>query len=83
MEVLADPFSFVDDRQALDLLVQPGVLDGDPGMDRERLDQPLIGRRELRAPDLSVRYRLPTERPFTVIGTPRKLCIGGWFGGNP
>ncbi len=35
------------------------------------------------APALSVRYRLPTERPFTVIGTPRKLCIGGWFGGNP
>ena len=35
------------------------------------------------APALSVRYRFPTERPFTVTGTPRKLCIGGWCGGKP
>jgi hypothetical protein len=35
------------------------------------------------APRLSVRYRLPTERPWTVTGTPRNEVIGGWFGGNP
>ena len=27
--------AFLDDRQAADLLVQPGVLDGDAGMQRE------------------------------------------------
>ena len=42
VEVLADALALVDDRQALDLLVQPGVLDRDPGVDRERLDEPLV-----------------------------------------
>ena len=35
------------------------------------------------APILSVRYSRPTVRPLTVIGTPRKLVIGGWLGGKP
>ena len=52
VEVLADALALVDDRQALDLLVQPGVLDRDPGVDGERLDQPLVGRGELRGPGL-------------------------------
>ncbi len=26
---------------------------------------------------LSVRYRLPTDTPLTVTGTPRNECIGG------
>ena len=42
VEILADPFALVDDRQPLDLLVEPGVLDGDPGVDGERLDQSLV-----------------------------------------
>ena len=84
VQVLADPLALVDDRQPLDLLVQPGVLDGDAGMERERLDERAgRPRRTRRRPTLSVRYRLPTDRPCTVTGTPRKLCIGGWCGGKP
>ena len=84
VQVLADPLALVDDRQPLDQLVEPGVLDGDAGVAGERLDEP-PGRPRVNsaAPALSVKYRFPTERPFTVTGTPRKLCIGGWFGGNP
>ena len=47
VEVLADALALVDDRQPLDLLVQAGVLDGDPGVDGERLDEALIGLGEL------------------------------------
>ncbi len=39
VEVLADAVTLVHDGQSLDLLVQPRVLDGDAGMDRERLEQ--------------------------------------------
>ena len=39
VEVVADPFAFVDDRQAPDLFVKTGVLDRDPGVDGERLDE--------------------------------------------
>ena len=31
----------------------------------------------------SVRYRFPYATPRSMIGTPRKLVIGGWFGGKP
>ena len=37
-----DPLALLDDRQALDLFVQPGVLDGDAGVAREHLDEPLV-----------------------------------------
>ena len=47
VEVLADALALVDDRQPLDLLVQAGVLDGDAGVDGERLDEPLVGLGEL------------------------------------
>ena len=47
MEVLADALALVDDRQPLDLLVQPRVLDRDAGVQREQLDEMLVGRREL------------------------------------
>ena len=47
VEVLADPLALVDDRQPLDLLVEPGVLDRDAGVEGERLDQPLVVLREL------------------------------------
>ena len=55
VEVLADALALVDDRQALDLLVQLCVLDGDAGVDGERLDQALIGSENSAAPALSVR----------------------------
>ena len=42
VEVLADPLALVDDGQPADLLVEPGVLDGDPGMEGERLDKALV-----------------------------------------
>ena len=47
MEVLADPGSLVDHGHPLDLLVETGVLDRDPGVKRERLDEPLVVDREL------------------------------------
>ena len=47
VQVLADALALVDDRQPLDLLVQSGVLDGDPGVDGERLDQALVTLGEL------------------------------------
>ena len=84
VEVAADPLALVDDREALDLLEQSRVLDGDPGVEGEGLDQALVVLRELRtAPPCRSGRGCPTERPFTVTGTPRKLCIGGWFGGKP
>ena len=48
VEVLADPLPLLHDREALDLVVQPRVVDGDPGMDGEHLEQPLVVRVELR-----------------------------------
>ena len=47
VEVLADPLALVDHREPLDLLVEPRVLDRDPGMDGEGLDERLILRGEL------------------------------------
>src|SRR5215204_1461172 len=32
VEILADPLALLDDRESLDLFVQPGVFDCDPGM---------------------------------------------------
>ncbi len=55
VEVLADPLALLDDRQALDLLVEPGVLDGDPGMEGEHLDERLVGLAELPRSCLFVR----------------------------
>ena len=47
VQVLADPLPLVDDGQALDLLVQARVLDGDPSVAGEGLDERLVGRGEL------------------------------------
>ncbi len=52
VEILADPLALLDDRQALDLLVEPGVLDGDPGVEGEHLDERLVGLAELPRPAL-------------------------------
>ena len=45
VEVARDPLALLDDRQPLDLLVEPRVLDGDPGPQREHLDEEPVGRR--------------------------------------
>ena len=83
VQVPADPLALVDDRQPLDLLVQPGVLDRDASVEGEHLDE-LAGRfaERRRASSLLVRYRLPIERPLLRIGVPRNECISGWFGGK-
>ena len=52
VEVLGDPLALVDDGQALDLFVEPGVLDGDAGVQREHLDERLIVLGELGRADL-------------------------------
>ena len=52
VEVAADPQPLVDDRQLLDLLVEPGVLDRDAGVEREHLDELLVGVAELGGADL-------------------------------
>ncbi len=80
VEVLADPLALLHDRQPLDLVVQPGVLDRDAGMDA-RTSRPGARRRRVNGSPraLSVRYRLPTTRPLTGTGTPRNDVIGGWL----
>ena len=84
MEVLGDPLALLDDGQALDLLVQPGVLDGDPGPEREHLDEQLVGLAELGRVALVGQVQVADRAPVAVTtGTPRKECIGGWCGGNP
>ena len=84
VEVAADPVALLGRPRGGGLLVEPGVVDGDPGVEREELDEPLVGRRELRRarPCRSGRSCRPTD-PRDVIGTPRNDVIGGWFGGKP
>ena len=64
VEVLADALALVDDGQPLDLLVQAGVLDRDPGVDRERLDQALIGLGELRGARLVGQVQVADRAAF-------------------
>ena len=52
---LRDALALVDDGQAMELLVQPRVLHGDAGVEREGLDERLVFRAELGGADLSVR----------------------------
>ena len=61
VQVRGDPFPFVDDRQALQLLVEPGVLHGDPGMQGERLDERLVFPAELAGGDLVGQVEPPEE----------------------
>ena len=83
VEVAADPIPLVDDGEAAYLVVQPRVVDRDPRVQREHLDQRLVIGAELGRTEL-VRQVEPThDFARAVIGIPRKLCIGGWFAGNP
>ena len=51
MQVLRDPFPFVDDRESLQLLVQSRILHRDPGVEGEGLDERPIFLAELVGPD--------------------------------
>ena len=60
MEVAADPLTLVDDGQALDLIMEPGVVDRDAGMEREHLDEGLVILAEFGGVEL-VREIQPTD----------------------
>ena len=62
VQVAADPLALLDDGQALDLLVEPGVLDGDAGVQGEHLDEPLVVLGEV-AGGLLVGQVQPADRP--------------------
>jgi FtsP/CotA-like multicopper oxidase with cupredoxin domain len=47
VEVAADAQPLIDHRELLDALVEPGILNGDPGMDSEHLDELLVAGAEL------------------------------------
>ena len=84
MEVAADPQPLVDDRELLDLLVEPGVVDRDAGVAGEHLDELLVVLAELAAPILVGQVEVARRSsPATRIGTPSSECIGGWCGGKP
>ena len=61
MEVAADAVTLVDDRQAAHLIVEPRVLDRDPGMQGEHLDQRLVIGAELRGPELVREIEAPDD----------------------
>ena len=82
MEVLADALALVDDRQLLDLLVQPRILDRDPGVPREQLDEPLV-RLLNSAAALVGQVQVADRAALERDRDPSSECIGGWFGGNP
>ena len=76
--------ALVDDRQLLDLLVEPGVLDRDPGVEREHLDQLLVVLAELGGADLLGQVEVADRSPADADRARRgSECIGGWFGGKP
>ena len=52
MQVASDPVALLGDGQPPCLTVEARVVDGDPGVAGEELDEPLVGRRELARADL-------------------------------
>ena len=48
VEIATDPIALLDDGEVGRLLVQPGIVDRDAGVERKQLDKPLIVGRELR-----------------------------------
>ena len=80
----ADPLALLDDGQPLDLLVEPGVLDGDARVAGEHLDEQLVASRELGGVALVGQVQVADRAALDhVTGTPRNERIGGWLGGNP
>ena len=62
VKIPADPVALVHDRQPAHLVVQSGVLDGDPGVQREHLDQCLVLLAELGRPQLVGQVQAPDRR---------------------
>ena len=60
VEVAADPLALVDDRQPPNLIVEPGVVDRDAGMEREHLHEGLVILAEFGGVEL-VREVQPTD----------------------
>ena len=60
VEVAADPLALVDDRQPPNLIVKPGVVDRDAGVEREHLDEGLVVLAEFGGVEL-VREVQPTD----------------------
>ena len=83
MEILRDPLALVDQGKVLELLVESGVVHRDAGMQGEGLNEGLVTWTELIGADLVGQVQPADGPPLTMIGTPRKLDIGGWFGGKP
>jgi len=83
VEVLRDAFAFVDDRQTLSCSWRRAFSMAIPACSANVSTSERSSSLKSSLPILLVRYRRPSEMPLIVIGTPRKLFIGGWFGGNP
>ena len=78
MKVLGDPLALVDHGQALDLLVEAGVLDGDPGVQREHLDDPRYVHLRMRGATPPHIYNLtPREALFHGVEALRLNPVGG------
>ena len=65
------------------LLEQARVLDGHPGGRGERHDEVLVALGELAPAALLGEVEVAEDLPAGPDGHPRKVFIGGWFGGNP
>ena len=63
--------------------VQAGFLHRDARRGGQRDDHLLVAAGELGRVDLVGQVEVAEHAPPTRIGTPRKLCIGGWCGGKP
>ena len=83
VEVLADPLALLDDREALDLVVEARVLDRDPGVDREHLDEALVVVGERLVARLVGEVQVADGPALHETGAPRNECITGWLGGKP
>ena len=77
MEILADALALIEDGEPMDLLVRRAFSIAIPACRAKVSTRPWSLAVNSSAPCLFVRYRLPTDRPFTLTGTPRKLVIGG------
>ena len=80
MEILPDPLALLHDREPLHLLVEPGVLDGDPGVAREHLDPlVLVGEPAVLLGEVEVADRAAADDDRDA----EERVHLGWFGGKP
>ncbi len=91
MQVATDALAVVDDRQPRLRRVQPGIVDGDSGVQREHLDQPLVLLAEFRSTALvrqvQVADRYPSHRDRYAeqavhLGVVRRKAVPALIGGH-